>query len=197
MSRDNRGEVTQLLARWAQGDRDALDCLTPLVYTELRRIADGCLRQERGGHTLQPTALVNEAWLRLAKNDHPDFENRKRFFALAAKMMRNILVDYARSARAAKRGGDQPGIALPDSIPVGNNDLEQFLALDQALEQLAKFSPRQAQVVEMRYFGGLNVEEAADLLEVSAATISREQQSAEAWLSQAMSSMDTPPCLEI
>jgi RNA polymerase sigma factor (TIGR02999 family) len=180
------GEITQLLERWARGDRDALDSLAPLVQGELRSIADAYLRHERSGHTLQPTALVNEAWLRLVNQDRPDFESRRRFFALAAKVMRQILVDYARSARAGKRGGGELPISLPDSLSAGGTGLEEFLALNEALDQLASFSPRQAQVIEMRYFGGLNVDESAGLLGVSPATISREQRSAEAWLGRAM-----------
>jgi RNA polymerase sigma factor (TIGR02999 family) len=178
--------ITGQLARWAQGDQGALDSLMPLIYSELRRIADSYLRRERDGHTLQPTALVNEAWLRLARQDHLDFENRQRFFALAAHTMRQILVDYARSAHADKRGGGAQPVTLPESLTAGGGGLEQFLALDEALERLARYSPRQARVIEMRYFGGLNVEEVAGLLDVSPATISREQRSAEAWLNRAM-----------
>ena len=187
MGADHKGDVTELLAQWAQGNRQALDSLMPIVYAELRNIAGGYLRQQRSGHTLQPTALVNEAWLRLVRQEHPSFENRKRFFGLAAQMMRQILVDYARGACADKRGGGGARITLKDSMAAGSSDLEEFLALDQALERLAQLSPRQAQVIEMRYFGGLNLEEIGELLEVSAATISREQRSAEAWLSRAMS----------
>jgi len=184
---ETRGDVTQLLTRWAQGDRNALNALTPLVYGELRKIARGYLQSERSGHTLQPTALVNEAWMRLSRQDHPSFENRKCFFALAAQVMRRVLVDHARGARALKRGHGEGSIPLSEFAATDAMGLERFLVLDEALARLAGFSPRQAQVIEMRYFGGLNVEEVADLLEVSAATISREQRSAEAWLSQTMS----------
>ncbi len=187
MADQPKGEVTQQLVRWARGDASALDSLMPLIYAELRRIADGYLRRERSGHTLQPTALVSEAWLRLAKQDRYDFENRQRFFALAAHTMRQVLVDSARGSRAGKRGGGIRAITLPESLAVAGGGLEEFLALDRALEQLGALSPRQAQVIEMRYFGGLNVEEAAGLLNVSPATISREQRSAEAWLYRTMS----------
>ena len=180
------GDITQLLMRWAQGDREALNSLAPLVQAELRRIADSYLRRQNAEHILQPTALVNEAWLRLVKQEHPSFESRKRFFALAAQAMRQILIDYARTARADKRGGGEFPIALPESLSAPSASVEQFLALNEALEQLAVFSPRQAQVVELRYFGGLNVDECADLLGVSPATVSREQRSAEAWLGRAM-----------
>jgi RNA polymerase sigma-70 factor (ECF subfamily) len=180
------GDITQLLTRWSHGDRDALDSLAPLVQAELRRIADSYLRREDLAHTLQPTALVNEAWLRLVKQEHPDFEGRKRFFALAAQVMRQILIDYARSARAGKRGSGLSPITLPESLSAPAAGVDEFLALNEALDQLAEFSPRQAQVIELRYFGGLNIEESADILGVSPATISREQRSAEAWLGRAM-----------
>ena len=181
------GEITQLLTRWAHGDSRALETLAPLVHSELRRIADAYLRRERPGHTLQPTALVNEAWLRLVNQDGLDFATRQRFFSLAARTMRQILTDYARTAHAEKRGGGAFPVELSDSLSAEVGGVEEFLALDQALEQLAAVSPRQAQVIDLRYFAGLNVEESADLLEVSPATISREQRSAEAWLSRAMS----------
>src|SRR5215471_11668137 len=175
---ESRGEVTQLLARWAKGDRSALDGLMPVVYAELRQIAEGYLRRERSGHTLQPTALVNEAWLRLVRQDQPSFENRKRFFALAAQVMRHILVDYARTHKRT----------IPHDAPSATPaDFEQFLALDQALAQLAQASPREARIIEMRYFGGLNGEEIAELLEISAATVSRDQAAAEAWLARVVS----------
>jgi len=180
------GEITQLLTRWADGDREALDSLAPLVHGELRKIADSYLRRQSVAHILQPTALVNEAWLRLVKQEHPEFDNRRRFFALAAQAMRQILIDYARNALAGKRGGQTFPIALPRSLAASPSGVEEFLALNQALDQLAAFSPRQAQVIELRYFGGLNVDESADFLGVSPATVSREQRSAEAWLGRAM-----------
>jgi RNA polymerase sigma factor (TIGR02999 family) len=185
MTAHQDGEVTQLLVRWQGGDRGALDALAPIVHSELRQIADGYLRRERNGHTLQPTALVNEAWLRLVRQDQHNFENRKRFFALAAQVMRHVLVDYARSARSGKRAGTRVALRDPVAPP---SDFDQFLALDRALNDLARVSARQAKIIEMRYFGGLNGEEIADLLDVSAATISREQVAAEAWLSRAISS---------
>jgi len=180
------GDVTQLLAQWARGDSGALDSLMPIVYAELRKIADGYLRRERSGHTLQPTALVHEAWLRLVKQDETSFANRKQFFALSAQVMRRILVDHARSVHAEKRGGGDK-ITLDETFVYAENRADEFLALDQGLSRLAVFSPRMAQVLELRYFGGFKVEEVAELLDVSIATISREQHAAEAWLSQAMS----------
>jgi RNA polymerase sigma factor (TIGR02999 family) len=188
MTGEGQGQITQLLVRWAEGDRSALDSLTPVVYSELRKIAEGYLRRERDGHTLQPTALVNEAWLRLAKAGGLSFENRKQFFGLAAQVMRQVLVDYARGARAGKRGGGEAALPLI-GLEVGNStDLDRFLALDEAIDRLAAFSPRQARIVELRYFAGLNLEEMAELLAVSPPTISREQKSAEAWLSRSMES---------
>ncbi|MEP7365919.1 MAG: sigma-70 family RNA polymerase sigma factor [Acidobacteriota bacterium] len=181
------GDVTQLLAEWGRGDRAALDSLTSVVYGELRKIADGYLRRERSDHTLQPTALVHEAWMRLTKQDESNFDNRKQFFALAAQIMRRILVDHGRSVQAEKRGGGAPTIQLGEAQAIGTSGVEEFLALDEALERLAKVSARKAQIVEMRYFGGLEGKEIAELLGISAATVSREQKTAEAWLSQAMS----------
>lgn len=186
MTGQGTGEVTQLLARWQGGDPEALDALAPIVHSELRQIADGYLRRERNGHTLQPTALVNEAWLRLVRQDQPNFENRKRFFALAARVMRHVLVDYARAARAGKRAA-ATRVTLHDAMGAATTNLEQFLALDHALDQLAKVSPRQARIIEMRYFGGMTGDEIAEVLDVSPATVSREQVSAEAWLSRAVS----------
>jgi RNA polymerase sigma factor (TIGR02999 family) len=183
------GEVTQLLARWAEGDRAALDALTPIVYSELRKIADAFLRRERDGHTLQPTALVHEAWLRLMKQDQPSFDHRKQFYALAAQMMRRILVDHARAVNAEKRGGGSNKTDLDEDrvVDIGAGRIVEFLALDQALTQLSRVSARQAQVIELRYFAGLNLDEISELLGVSPATISRDQRSAEAWLSHVMS----------
>jgi RNA polymerase sigma-70 factor, ECF subfamily len=180
------GDVTQLLARWAEGERAALDALMPVVYSELRKIADAFLRRERSGHTLQPTALVHEAWLRLVRQDQPSFDHRKQFYALAAQMMRRILVDHARTVNAEKRGGGMVRTTLEEAVEVCADRTVEFLVLDEALTRLARVSARQAQVIELRYFGGMNVEEMAGLLGVSPATISRDQRTAEAWLSHAM-----------
>jgi len=182
------GDVTQLLAQWGHGDRAALDSLTSVVYAELRKIANGYLRGEREGHTLQPTALVHEAWMRLVKTDQATFDNRRHFFALAAQIMRQILVDHARSAQTAKRGGGASTVSIDDVVmPDGDAGVEEFLVLDEALRTLAEHSPRKAQIIEMRYFGGLQGKEIAELLAISEATVSREQKMAEAWLGQAMS----------
>lgn len=188
MAGDSQAQITQLLTQWAEGDRGALDLLTTAVYSELHKIAGAYLRRERNVQTLQPTALVNETWLRLAKQAGLSFESRKQFFGLAAQIMRRVLVDYARSARTDKRGRGEPAMRLED-LEIGSaTDLDAFLSLDAAIERLQKFSSRQARVIELRYFGGLNLEEMAELLAVSPATISRDQKMAEAWLSRAMES---------
>lgn len=183
---DPTEQVTQLLAQINDGDQNAANKLVPLLYSELRRLAGSYLRSERGDHTLQATALVNEAYLRLVNQREAQWNSRNHFFAIAAQVMRRILVDYARVAKAEKRGGAEPTISL-DALEIGcAADLDEFLALNEAIERLAAFSPRQARVIELRYFGGLNLEEMAGLLEVSPATVSREQKLAEAWLSRAM-----------
>jgi RNA polymerase sigma-70 factor (ECF subfamily) len=184
---DTRGDVTQLLARWADGDRAALDALIPVVYAELRKIADAYLRRERSGHTLQPTALVNEAWLRLVRQDGLQFGHRKQFYALAAQAMRRILVDHARLLATDKRGGGAQKTALSAEMSSGANQVVELLILDEALDRLTRVSPRQGQIIELRYFGGLTVEEIGDLVGVSAATVSRDQKTAEAWLAHVMS----------
>lgn len=180
------GDVTTLLARWGDGDRGALDELMPLVYGELRQNAGAYLRRERADHTLQPTALVHEAWLRLVRQGQPAFDHRRQFYALAAQVMRRILIDHARATRADKRGGGQVRVACSSDIGVDAPGFEDLLSLDSALARLAAVNARQAQVIELRYFGGLNVEEAADVLGISPATVSRDQRVAEAWLGQAM-----------
>jgi len=186
MTPDGQGQVTQLLAQWAQGDRGALDSLMPMVYRDLHEIAARYLRGERSGHTLQPTALVHEAWLRLLKQDPSSFENRKTFLALAAHLMRQILVDHARRVCAGKRGGGVAKTTLSGVLDTSAEHADELLALDEAMERLARVSPRKAQVIELRYFGGLNVEEMAEIMGVSIATISREQRTAEAWLGHAI-----------
>jgi RNA polymerase sigma factor (TIGR02999 family) len=179
-------DVTHLLRQWAGGNRAALDALMPVLYSELRSTASAYLRRERDGHTLQPTALVHEAWLRLIGTSSPTFEHREQFFGLAAQMMRRILVDHARRTNARKRGGGGAVTTL-QSIPSPPNPIDDLLALDQALDRLAEFSPRQARVVELRHYAGLGVEEIGRLLEVSPATVSRDQKTAEAWLCLALS----------
>jgi RNA polymerase sigma factor (TIGR02999 family) len=176
-------EVTRLLQEWANGTRSALDLLTPLVYAELRRLAASHLRREEPGHTLQPTALVHEAFLRLVGRRAPACQNRSQFYGVAAHVMRQILVDQARTRKAAKRGGHAVHLSLEEDL-VGSGGGQDFdlMALDEALERLAAVDPRKTKVVEMRFFGGLSVEETADVLNVSEVTVRRDWQFAKAWL---------------
>jgi len=181
-------EFTQILARAQDGDAQASKDLLPLVYGELRQVAAAKMAREAPGQTLQPTALVHEAWLRLVDQDQAAFDHRRQFYALAAQMMRRILIDHARTLNASKRGGGAIVAPLDDNVPAADARLVDLLALDEALQALARISPRQARVIELRYFGGLNVEEMADVLEVSPATVSRDQRAAEAWLAHVLSS---------
>jgi RNA polymerase sigma factor (TIGR02999 family) len=174
-------QVTQLLADWTNGDRAALDRLTPLVYAELRRLAAGYLRQERAGHTLQPTALVHEAYIRLIDQANPDWKNRSHFFAVAAQLMRQILVDHARLHRAVKRDGGRK-VPLSDTMAVIKGRNTDLIELDDALRELEGIDPRKTRIVELRFFAGLTVEETAQAMEVSIATVHRELKVAETWL---------------
>src|SRR5271165_1165002 len=174
-------KVTHLLQAWSSGDRDALDRLTPIVYDELRRLARHYMRGERSGHTLQTTALVNEAYLRLVDFKSMSWENRAHFFAVAAQLMRRILVDHARR-RNLKRGAGFQHVHLEDTAVLGGQREPNFVALDDALQGLAEVDPRKAQVVELRFFGGLTVEETAEVLKVSPVTVLRDWSTARAWL---------------
>ena len=188
MANDSAGEITQLLHGWRDGDRKALDTLLPIVYRELHRLAHFQLRQERPDHTLQSSALVNEAYLRLVGLNTPRWEGRSHFFAIAAQQMRQILVDHARRHRAGKRGGGVETLSLDDSAmlsPVRSKSLD-VVALDDALKALAQIDERKAQVVELRFFGGLSFEETAEVLKVSAVTVSRDWSTARAWLHREM-----------
>jgi RNA polymerase sigma factor (TIGR02999 family) len=181
-------DVTQLLERWRLGDQQAFDLATAAVYPELRRIARAYLRRERTGHTLQPTALVHEAFLRLTSAGQLRFESRRQFYALAAQLMRRILVDHARALGARKRGGpDAVKVPLDGLEPGQPLPVQQFLELHDAMDRLAELNPRKAQVIELRYFGGLTLEETAETLEISTATAHREQRLAEAWLTDLLS----------
>ena len=182
----NTETVTQLLLAWSDGDAAALDRLLPYVETELRRLASYHMKRESVGHTLQTTALVNELYLKLVDQRQAKWQNRAHFFAVAAQLMRRILVDHARTVNAEKRGGGMVRTTLEEAVEVCADRTVEFLVLDEALTRLARVSARQAQVIELRYFGGMNVEEMAGLLGVSPATISRDQRTAEAWLSHAM-----------
>ena len=179
-------EVTQLLADWAKGDRSALDKLFPLVHSELRRIAQRQMSQERPGHTLQATALVNEAYLKLAGQQGFDWQNRAHFFAVCAQVMRHILIDHARAHARDKRGGGLAKVSLYDALVVAADQAEHFIALDDALRVLERLDPQKGKIVELRYFGGLSVEEAAGVLNVSPRTVRREWQRAKAWLYRMM-----------
>jgi len=181
------GNVTLLLKQWAAGDAASLAPVAEVVHRELRGLAEVYLRRERSGHTLQPTALVNEAWLRLVNREEMDFQSRQHFFALAAQIMRQILVDHARAAKAEKRGAGAIPVSIEHAGAATAPGIEDFLILDDALQKLAARHPRHARILELRYFGGLGVQETADLLQVSIATISRDQKMGEALLSQLMS----------
>jgi RNA polymerase sigma factor (TIGR02999 family) len=180
----NPGELTQLLIAWSQGDARALEQLTPLVYAELRKIAHRYMNRERAGHTLQTTAVVHEAFLRLLGNPQENWQNRSHFYAIAAQMMRRILVDYARANLRTKRGGETTRVALEDiDAPVTEPALDpDLIALDAALEKLAEIDPRRGRVVELRFFGGLSVEETAHVLQVAPDTVVRDWRVAKAWL---------------
>ena len=174
--------ITQLLVRWSEGDKAALDELMPLVYDDLRRHAQHFLRHRAANHTLQPTALVHEAYLRLAPRQNTNWQNRAQFFGLASKIMRDLLVDYARSRQAAKRGGSQVRLSIAAADRFDNHSAIDLLALDQALQELTDLNPQYGRVVELRYFGGLTIEETADVLNVSHATVERGWKFARAWL---------------
>jgi RNA polymerase sigma factor (TIGR02999 family) len=182
-------EITRLLHGWQAGDRKSLDVLLPIIYKELQRLAHFQLRHERPDHTLQSAALVNEAYLRLVGMSTPQWEGRTHFFGVAAQLMRQILVDHARRRRAVKRGAGADALSLDDTILLsqGQDKDIDVIALDEALKTLAQIDPRKAQVVELRFFGGLNFEETAEILKVSAITAQRDWSTARAWLHREMS----------
>jgi RNA polymerase sigma factor (TIGR02999 family) len=175
-------EITRLLVAWGDGDAAALEELTPLVYQQLHRLAHHYLSHERPGHTLQTSALVNEAYIRLVEWKNVRWQNRAHFFAVSAQLMRRILVDFARSRRYGKRGGGVPALALDDAAMLSGEKTTDLVALDEALSSLSKLDLRQSRVVELRFFGGLTVEETAEVLKVSAGTIRRDWSLARAWL---------------
>jgi RNA polymerase sigma factor (TIGR02999 family) len=185
-------EITGLLQAWSGGDRDALERILVLVYPELRRIAQRCLTTERGGHTLQATALVNEAYLRFVGIQKIEWQDRAHFFAMAARLMRRILVDYARSKGYAKRGGDAQRVDFNEALVVSADMDPALVRMDDALNQLAAFDARKAQIVEMRYFGGLSANDIATVLGVSVQTVNRDWSLAKSWLAREMSS-EAPP----
>jgi RNA polymerase sigma factor (TIGR02999 family) len=178
--------VSELLSKWRPEERDLLQTLIPLVYAELRRLAHHYLQDERPGHTLQTTALVHEAYLRFQEKGSGRFENRAHFFAMAAQLMRQILVDHARGRRAAKRGGGNQKITLDDACGLMKGRPVDIIALDDALNGLARLDPHQSRIVELRFFGGLSIEETAEALGVSPATVKRHWFTARLWLYQEM-----------
>jgi RNA polymerase sigma factor (TIGR02999 family) len=180
-------EITEMLRAWSDGDPKALDRLAPLVYAELHRLARGYMRDERAGHVLQSTALINEAWLRLIEWKDAKWQNRAHFFGVAAQMMRRILVDFARERGAVKRGGSAQKISLEEAVFVSAERGAEIIALDDALNTLSEFDARKSRVVEMRFFGGLGVEETAEVLKLSPRTIKREWNLARAWLYRELS----------
>lgn len=182
MVESGEGEVTQLLARFRAGDREAESRLVPLVYGELRRLARMYLSREQAHVSLQPTALVHEAFLRLAGDGQPEWQNRAHFFAISARVMRQILVDRARRRGAFKRGGSRQKVELQDAIVFSEDKSEQLIALDQALSRLAQQDERQSQIVEMKFFGGLSTEDIARVLHLSPRTVKRDWMVARAWL---------------
>lgn len=179
--------VTKLLRKWTGGDRAALDELMPLVYTELRSLARKYLRSERSGHTLEPTALVNEVYLRLVDQRTASFRSRAQFFGMAAKLMRNILVDHARKRRSAKRGGEPLRLSISTADRISRKPDLDLVALDDALKRLAVLNPQHSETVELRFFGGLTIEETAAAMSVSHATVERDWSFARAWLRREMS----------
>jgi RNA polymerase sigma factor (TIGR02999 family) len=186
-SRAETGQITRMLRKWSDGDVTVAESLTPIIYDELRRLAEAYMHGERSGHTLQPTALIHEAYLRLVSHKQPDWDSRSHFFGFAARLMRQILIDHARGRLTAKRGGGMHEITLTDlnvGVPERRVDL---LALDEALSRLAELDERRARVLELRYFGGLTEREAAETLGVSVATVRRDVRIAEAWLYREMS----------
>jgi RNA polymerase sigma-70 factor (ECF subfamily) len=182
----SKPNVTELLLEWQQGDCEALDRLTPLVYDELRRIAHRYVQRERQGQTLETTALVNEAYLRLVNQQKVDWQNRAHFFAVTAQVMRNILIDHARRRRYMKHGGEARLVSIDEAALMTKVRAAELISLDEALSELARLDPRKSRVVELRYFGGLSLEETADVLEISLMTVRRDWRAAKAWLYKAV-----------
>ena len=182
MTNPTQHEVTQLLAEWSSGDESALAELLPLVEKELHRLAQHYISRERAGHALQTTALINEAYLRLAHEKQTHFQNRAHFFAVAANLMRQIMVDHARARQSVKRGGGFLKVSLDEAAIVCDERAAELIALDEAMQELAQAAPRQSRVVELRYFGGLSVEETARVLKVHPNTVLNDWREAKAWL---------------
>jgi RNA polymerase sigma factor (TIGR02999 family) len=190
MVKSSPTEITQLLVAWGRGEQAALERLTPLVYDELRRLAHRYMGRERPGHTLQTSALVNEVYLRLVDSSHVRWQNRAHFFAVSAQLMRRVLVDFARGRNNLKRGGDVRRVSLDEALLVSHEHGTDLVALDDALKALASLDARQGQVVELRFFGGLSVEETAEVLHVSEGTVRRDWSLARAWLHRELNDED-------
>jgi RNA polymerase sigma factor (TIGR02999 family) len=186
MTTISKQEITGLLADWGRGDRAALDKLTPLVYAELRRIARRQMSHERDGHTLQATALVNEAFIRISGQENFSWQNRAHFYAVCAQVMRHILIDHARAQQRDKRGGGAIHVSLDEAAVLAGGQETDFLALDDALRALEAFDPQKGRIVELRYFAGLSIEETAEVLQISPTTVRREWRRAKAWLYRAL-----------
>ncbi len=193
MSSAECSETTELLRAWAGGDQNALDRLTPRVYDELRRLAGRLMRNERPGNTIQATALVHEAYLKLIDIDNVDWQHRAHFFAISAQVMRHILIDRARRTAAGKRGGDAPRMNLDEVPDLGSERARELIALDDALSAMAKIDPRKARVIELRFFAGLSVEETAEVLKVSPDTVLRDWRLARSWLLAEIGKGSAPP----
>src|SRR5215510_3310594 len=187
----SKRDVTQLLVAWSQGDQAAFERLAPLVYEELRRVARRYMRRERAGHTLQTTAVVNEAYLRLIDASQVQWQNRAHFFAVSAQLMRRILVDYARTHNYIKRGGEAHHVPLEEAAVFSAEKAPDLVALDDALTSLAEIDQRKSQVVELRFFGGLSVEETAEALKVSPRTVMSDWSLAKAWLLRELSNQES------
>ncbi|SRR6266508_3023316 len=184
MNGPSRQDVTALLRAWRNGDDEALARLTPLVYDELHRLASRYMRGENAGHTLQTTALMNEAYIKLVDSKRVQWQNRAHFFAIAAQLMRRILVDFVRRRQYQKRGGGWQRVTFAEDLELAGNVNADLVAVDEALQELAKLDPRKAQVVELRFFGGLSLEETAEALSVSTDTVGRDWRAAKAWLAR-------------
>ncbi|HEX5690255.1 MAG TPA: sigma-70 family RNA polymerase sigma factor [Roseiflexaceae bacterium] len=192
MGNPSTHEITQLLVAWNQGDQEALEALSPLINQELRRLAKRYMAGERQGHLLQPTALVNEAWLRLIDWRNVEWQNRAHFFSLAARIMRHILVEFARAEQREKRGGDALQVSLSEAANLPLERRTDLVALNDSLQALEKLAPRQARVIELRFFGGLSLEETAEALQVSVGTVRRDWSLAEAWLFRELNRKESP-----
>jgi RNA polymerase sigma factor (TIGR02999 family) len=182
--------LTELLLDWQQGDVAALERLTPFVYDELRRVAHAYMQRERQGHTLETAALINEAYLRLAGERQIEWQSRKHFFAVMAQVMRHILIDHARRRHYARHGGELRQVPLADAAAMTDKRAAELVALDEALAEFARLDPRKSQVVELRYFGGLSLEEVAEVLEISVMTVRRDWRAAKAWLYKSVMSTE-------